>query len=238
MLYINEAFAKANGSKAARAFDVLTVRTGANLGDTCVLPAKFDNCQTFTTLITTPQQTLLDPYFLCLHMSSFKGKKELARLQVGGGKQNLNTSNLKNYRVELPPLSEQRSISTALSDIDALLSELDNLIAKKRDLKQAAMQQLLTGKTRLPRFDGEWEVKQLGDLGHFLKGSGVRKDEAHSGDLPCIRYGEIYTHHHNCIKSFNSWISSEIAKTATLIKQGDILFAGSGETKEEIGKCV
>lgn len=63
-----------------------------------------------------------------------------------------------------PPLPEQRAIATALSDVDALLDSLDRLIAKKRDLKQAAMQQLLTGKTRLPGFEGEWEVKQLGSV--------------------------------------------------------------------------
>ena len=66
--------------------------------------------------------------------------------------------------VLLPPLPEQRAIATALSDVDGLLGGLDRLIAKKRDLKQAAMQQLLTGQTRLPGFHGEWEVKRLGDV--------------------------------------------------------------------------
>lgn len=68
--------------------------------------------------------------------------------------------------------------------------------------------------------------------------SGVKKDESLSGDLPCIRYGEIYTRHNDWIKTFQSWISPEVAATAVRLKRGDILFAGSGETKEEIGKCV
>ena len=59
-------------------------------------------------------------------------------------------------------LPEQRAIAAALSDVDALLGGLDRLIAKKRDLKQAAMQQLLTGQTRLPGFHGEWEVSAWG----------------------------------------------------------------------------
>lgn len=148
------------------------------------------------------------------------------------------TRDLLKLKFVVPPLPEQRAIAQALSDVDALLTALDQMIDKKRNLKQAAMQQLLTGKTRLPGFSGEWVVKQLGEIGQFLKGRGVKKDEAQSGTLPCIRYGEIYTHHNDYIKSFNSWISPKVAATATRLKQGDLLFAGSGETKEEIGKCV
>ena len=59
---------------------------------------------------------------------------------------------------------EQRAIAEALSDVDGLLGALEALIAKKRAIKQAAMQQLLTGKTRLPGFSGEWETKRLGEV--------------------------------------------------------------------------
>ncbi len=76
----------------------------------------------------------------------------------------------------LPPLPEQRAIAEALSDVDGLLGGLDRLIAKKRDLKQAAMQQLLTGQTRLPGFHGEWEVKRLGELANSCSGG------SHTGD--------------------------------------------------------
>lgn len=133
---------------------------------------------------------------------------------------------------------EQRAIVEAIEDVDGLLVALDQLIAKKRDLKQAAMQQVLTGRTRLPGFKGEWQQVCLGELGVFLKGRGVRRDEAQSGDLPCIRYGEIYTHHNEFVREFNSWVAPEVASTATRLMPGDLLFAGSGETKEEIGKCV
>jgi type I restriction enzyme, S subunit len=145
---------------------------------------------------------------------------------------------LKAYGLALPPLSEQDSISTLLTDVDLLISTIDQLIAKKRDLKQASMQQLLTGQTRLPGFSGEWEVKRLGDIGGFLKGRGVRKDEANSGSIPCVRYGEIYTHHTDYIQEFKSWISNDVAGEAVRLAKGDLLFAGSGETKAEIGKCV
>lgn len=100
------------------------------------------------------------------------------------------------------------------------------------------MQELLTGKKRLEGFSGEWEEVRPGDFGTFLKGSGVRKDQAQSGDIPCVRYGELYTLHEDVIREFASFISEEVARTATPLKRGDVLFAGSGETKEEIGKCA
>ena len=65
------------------------------------------------------------------------------------------------YRIQLPRPSEQRAIAGVLSDVDELIGSLEALIAKKRAIKQAAMQELLTGRTRLPGFGGEWEMIQL-----------------------------------------------------------------------------
>lgn len=145
---------------------------------------------------------------------------------------------LVNLPVAVPPKPEQEAIAEALSDADALIESLEQLIAKKRQIKQGTMQALLTGKQRLPRFREPWRQMSLGALGAFLKGRGVARGQAASGDLACVRYGEIYTKHNDFIKEFNSWISEEVASTATRLVQGDLLFAGSGETKEEIGKCV
>ncbi len=77
----------------------------------------------------------------------------------------ITNKSLNSFKVPLPPTDEERTeIARVLSDVDALLASLDQVIAKKRDLKQAAMQQLLTGKTRLPGFGGEWQLKRLGDV--------------------------------------------------------------------------
>lgn len=137
-----------------------------------------------------------------------------------------------------PPLAEQKAIASALSDADALIESLEELLAKKRKIKQGAMQELLTGHRRLPGFDERWSNVLLSELGKFTKGSGVTREQSRSGSLPCIRYGEIYTVHHDHVHDFYSWISSDVAATATRLKNGDLLFAGSGETREEIGKCV
>lgn len=81
----------------------------------------------------------------------------------------LTAPQISKYRVPVPPIHEQRAIAAALSDVDALISSLDKLIAKKRDIKQAAMQQLLTGRRRLPGFYGEWEKRRLGDITELRK---------------------------------------------------------------------
>jgi type I restriction enzyme S subunit len=135
-------------------------------------------------------------------------------------------------------VKEQQDIACALSDADTLIDSLEQLLTKKRQIKQGAMQELLTGKRRLPGFVQPWNDSKMGQLGTFLKGSGIKRDEALSGDLPCVRYGEIYTTHSDIIRQCSSWISPTVASSATLLRQGDLLFAGSGETKEEIGKCV
>lgn len=135
-------------------------------------------------------------------------------------------------------LAEQEAIAEAMSDADALIESLEQLLAKKRQIKQGAMQELLTGKKRLPGFNEPWRSKSIGELGKPLKGRGVSRTDSASGNLPCIRYGEIYTEHDFYVAEYTSWISEEVAAGATQIKRGDLLFAGSGETKEEIGKCV
>lgn len=95
----------------------------------------------------------------------------IRKLSNTGNQENLNGSLVRSIPVLWPPTeAEQRAIATAFSDVDALIGGLERLIAKKRDLKQAAMQQLLTGQTRLPGFDGEWKVKRLGALAEVKTG--------------------------------------------------------------------
>jgi type I restriction enzyme S subunit len=120
---------------------------------------------------------------------------------AGGGVQNLNVEVVRQFSIPLPTVQEQRAIAAALSDVDALLDGLERLIAKKRDLKQAAMQQLLTGQTRLPGFSGEWEIKRLGDLAKFYKGKGLPKSALTPfGSEPCIHYGELFTQYGETIR--------------------------------------
>ena len=101
----------------------------------------------------------------CRHFISWSTtRKRLEQAMNGSALQEIPIANLRTFKIGLPPLPEQRLIATALCDVDELLGGLDRLITKKRDLKQSAIQQLLTGKIRLPGFDGEWKMKRLGKV--------------------------------------------------------------------------
>lgn len=121
------------------------------------------------------------PRFFTYVFESGSVQSLLARQAQGGTMGVLNAGVLRPFRISLPPLPEQRAIAEALSDVDGLLGGLDQLIAKKRDLKQAAMQQLLTGKTRLSGFHGNWEVKRLGDVIHLIRGGIYGEEKPRAG---------------------------------------------------------
>jgi len=134
--------------------------------------------------------------------------------------------------VLLPPtLAEQRAIAGALSDVDALIGALDQLLAKKRDLKQAAMQQLLTGHQRLPGFSGEWEVKQLGDVATIRDGTHQTPKYVASG-IPFFSVEHVTSGDFKNTK----FISEEEHRFLTRsfkIEKGDILMTRIGS----IGDC-
>lgn len=100
-----------------------------------------------------------------------------------------NGRSLSSSFLAMPPKAEQRAIAAALNDVDALLDGLARLIAKKRDLKQAAMRQLLTGRTRLPEFTGEWKVRRLGELLTIRHGKNQREVESRYGPYPILGTG-------------------------------------------------
>ena len=146
-------------------------------------------------------ESVADAEFLQRVLSSPQAISAIEDASVGTTMINLNQGALAGLKIQLPPLPEQRAIATALSDVDGLLGGLDRLIAKKRDLKQAAMQQLLTGQTRLPGFHAEWEVKRLGDLASVSKGTQLHSSETDEGGKFAHLNGGItpssYTHKSN-----------------------------------------
>ena len=90
----------------------------------------------------------------------------------------------------------------------------------------------------LKRYPPDWKILKLGQIGSFSKGRGIAKADLQDTGIPCIRYGEIYTSHHHTVKNFHSFISRETANCSRKLGFNDLLFAGSGETPEDIGKAV
>ena len=105
-----------------------------------------------------------DPLFLAYWSRGIPGRNSMRALAQGATRYNLSKRRFLALEVPVPSLSEQRAIAAVLSDVDELIGSLKALIAKKRAIKQATMQQLLTGRTRLPGFGGEWSEGRLGDI--------------------------------------------------------------------------
>lgn len=117
-----------------------------------------------------PDKDAAHPLYLYYFFASPTGKSVVSTIVAGTNVKGIRASELRELSVPKPTLAEQEAIAEALSDADALIDSLEQLIAKKRHLKQGAMQDLLTGKKRLPGFEGEWEVKTLGELATLWKG--------------------------------------------------------------------
>jgi type I restriction enzyme S subunit len=178
--------------------------------------------------------------FVCRFLQSNTGRGLLLRESIGSAQQVINLRDISRVVIVIPPLPEQRAIAAALSDVDELLGGLDRLIAKKRDLKQAALQQLLTGQTRLPGFKGEWEVRRLGEHLIILKnGTNSRAELTLEGATKYLHYGDIHT-------CGNSWIEPSAlpslpkSKAASLDRlcEGDLVFADASEDLTGVGKSV
>lgn len=120
----------------------------------------------------------------------------MSSIVAGTNVKGIRGSELRELKIPRPSLPEQSAIATALSDVDALLGALERLIAKKRDLKQAAMQQLLTGQMRLPGFDGEWKVTTLLELAGgkkelFDDGDWIESEHITSQGVRLVQTGNI-----------------------------------------------
>lgn len=103
--------------------------------------------------------------FVYFALQSEQAQQQIALHTIGQAVKGINIRDVRRLTFPIPKKEdEQRAIARALSDVDALLARLDRLVAKKCDLKEAAMQQLLTGRTRLPGFEGEWSMQPFGQV--------------------------------------------------------------------------
>ncbi|MFZ1364515.1 MAG: restriction endonuclease subunit S [Brachymonas denitrificans] len=146
----------------------------------------------------------------------------------------ITNKSLNSFKVPLPPTDEERTeIACALSDVDALLASLDQVIAKKRNLKQAAMQKLLTGETRLPGFSGEWETLPAREIGFFKGGSGfpLGAQGEPNGEYPFFKVSDMNNEGNETFMTVANHYISEQTRTrlgATAFPPDSIVFAKVG----------
>jgi type I restriction enzyme S subunit len=151
-------------------------------------------------------------------------KSDFESLASPGAQLNINLEKLRPYSVPVPTEAEQRAIATALSNVDALIAGLERLIAKKRDIKQAAMQQLLTGQTRLPGFSGEWAVKRMGEIAEISMGrTPPRLNTALWG--PGHVWLSIADLHGKVVSESKEQITNLAASTMTAARKGTLLMS-------------
>ena len=140
----------------------------------------------------------------------------------------------------LPSIAEQHAIATALSDVDALIAGLERLIAKKRDIKQAAMQQLLTGQTRLPGFSGEWEVTRLADVGDCLRGVAYRGDAdlfPHDTGQTKRLLRSNNVQNATVVATDVQFVNSACVSEPQILRSGDVLICMANGSKALVGKA-
>lgn len=166
----------------------------------------------------------------------------------GSAREFLRQKEFVKFIVLSPSQPEQGKIAEILSTVDEAIEKTDAINEETNQLKKGLMQKLFTGgightrfkETKIGKIPEEWEVERLGRIGEFFKGKTITKSEITETGFPCIRYGDIYVQYEfaNIVTHFSAYINEETAKNGRRLLKNDIIFAGTGETQEDIGKCV
>ncbi len=181
-------------------------------------------------------------------------KDELNSIATGSTFTAVSVEDIRNLSIPQLNHLEQSKLSGYLDHrthlIDTLISKKQKLIDLLKEYRTAIINQAVTkgldpnvkmkdsGIEWLGEVPEHWEVKRVSTLGRFSKGRGISKDQTVLSGVPCIRYGEIYTKYNRIVYQTVSFITKETSLFCESIKKGDVLFTGSGETAEEIGKSV
>lgn len=227
--------------------DILFACSGETKEDIAKCAAIIDNSEVYAggDIIVLSPTIKVDPVFLGFILNTQDVIQQRAQKAQGDAIVHISTDAIKSIEIMLPEYSEQVKIATALSDIDALIANLEKLIDKKKAIKQGAMQELLAGKRRLPGFEGEWNTYRFGDIFVILPNNAfTRAEMSDSGVVKNIHYGDILTKYHEYISAESNEIPY-IASTVDLsrfsdkcfVKSGDIIIADTAED-ETVGKAL
>ncbi|MCH7309577.1 restriction endonuclease subunit S [Acinetobacter sp. NIPH 1852] len=178
-LFVDEEKFRQEKRSAVNPSDIVMAKIGARCGASAILPKEHVvGILSGNALKITVDESKHHTYFIWQLLWDLYTKGSLDDITTTGAQPAISMSSLKKYLIPLPPINEQTAIATALSDVDALICELEKIISKKQAIKTATMQQLLTGKTRLPQFalceDGTKKGFKQSELGEIPKDWGVK----------------------------------------------------------------
>ncbi len=215
-VYISEEGHKINKKSEIFEGDLLVVRTGYP-GTACVVTKEFEGSNAIDIVIARPNMDKVLPEFLCAFTNSHLGKSQVLNLQGGMAQQHLNVGAYKTLLVKLPPLVEQTKIAQILSTWDQAIATTEKLIKNSKAQKKALMQQLLTGKKRLPGFSGEWQEYCFNQIFDRLK----RKNTVDNDNILTIsgKDGLVSQKEY-----FNKRVASENLQGYTLLHRGDFAY--------------
>jgi type I restriction enzyme S subunit len=216
--YVSKSFHAANKKSKVSRGDILIARHG-NFGSAVLVPASIDDVNALNIVIIRTDEKLLLGRFAAYCINSDAVRGQALGKAAGSTQVVINTGEIAELMLPLPPLTEQCTIAGALSDVDELIGALNQLIAKKRDLKLAVTQQLLTGQKRLPGFSGEWEMKRFGELAVPRT---ERVDPRRSGGYEfCVELEHIES---GTGKLLGNASTNENSSLKSVFHQGDVLF--------------
>ncbi|MBR9802942.1 hypothetical protein GYB59_15180 [bacterium] len=176
--YVSHEFDDKESKTRLKEGDLLTVQSG-HIGTTAVVPSELEGANCHALILTRLDKEQVLPSFLSQYLNSEIGTARMRGLEVGSTILHVNTKDLKRFRIPLPPLPEQNKIAAILSTWDRAIELTEQLIAAKKKRKQALMQQLLTGKVRLPGFSkSKWKQCHLDDVAkNSTRRNGVPNDD-------------------------------------------------------------
>ena len=180
----------------------------------------------------------IDPLFWGFMLNTPVVQRQKTAAAQGATVIHIRRNSIADLIVGYPPIEEQKRIGAALKDIDSLIDNLSKRIEKKKAIKQGAMQELLTGKKRLPGFEGEWEMVRIGNIGDFYGGlSGKTAADFGHGEAQYITFMNVLTNivinRHQVGK-----VCVYPGEHQNAVKKGDLFFNVSSETPEEVAMCA
>jgi type I restriction enzyme S subunit len=218
----------------------LVITREAPMGEVCMIPAGLKCCLGQRMVLLRIQSDNVDQAYVLYALQAQSSRRFIGAVGgTGSTVSNIRIPILKSLPVAVPAPSEQKKISAALGDINELIIHLERLVLKKHNIKQATMQELLTGKRRLPGFEGEWEVKRLGsEIRHLQAGVSVTSttdNEQANTDHYVLKTSAVFQGRFMPAEK-KQIIPGEVKRAKTSIRKGDLIISRMN-TPALVGEC-